>query len=183
MKARNFDALHLPVEAFAQADGELQGAWPLSELPRLSEMAHAEARPAPDDVVRWQIRGERRAAQRGGAQTWLHLDARCTLSLVCQRCLGPVAADVHAERSFLFAPDEATAATLDAELEDDVLALTRSLDVRELAEDELLLALPLVPRHEVCPQPLPVPSADEVADERPNPFAALAALKNGRSGS
>jgi uncharacterized protein len=63
-----------------------------------------------------------------------------------------------------------------------VLALTRHLDALELVEDELLLSLPLVPRHEVCPQPLPVTTAelpeDEDGDEeRPNPFAALAALK------
>jgi uncharacterized protein len=36
-----------------------------------------------------------------------------------------------------------------------VLALEPALDLKELVEDELLLALPLVPRHEVCPEPLP----------------------------
>ncbi len=181
MKTRPFDALHLPVEAFAQAGGELAGTWPLAELPRLVDMAHTEAAPGPDDAVQWQLRGERRAGKGGTTQTWLHVNAECALSLVCQRCLGPVATGVQAERSFLFAPDEASAAALDAEIEEDVLALTRSLDARELVEDELLLALPLVPRHEVCPEPLPVPSDEDVADERPNPFAALAALKNGRS--
>jgi len=49
-------------------------------------------------------------------------------------------------------------------------------------EDELILELPLVPRHEgVCPEPLPFPgaadAAEEPAVERPNPFAALAALR------
>jgi len=45
----------------------------------------------------------------------------------------------------------------------------------------LLLALPLVPRHEVCPEPLVVPSAAEATDgdDAPNPFAVLAALKRG----
>ena len=67
---------------------------------------------------------------------------------------------------------------MDAESEDDVLAISRSLDVPELLEDELLLALPLVPRHEVCPEPLPVP--EEAPEEKaPHPFAALAALKKG----
>mgnify|MGYP000626686765 FL=1 len=44
----------------------------------------------------------------------------------------------------------------------------------------LILALPLVPRHEVCPQAVTTEVADEAFDEaseRPNPFAALAALK------
>ncbi len=62
-----------------------------------------------------------------------------------------------------------------------MLALTRALDLRELIEDELLLALPIVPRHEVCPVPLVAPAdAAELVEEKPNPFAALAALK--RSG-
>ena len=62
--------------------------------------------------------------------------------------------------------------------EDDVLALTRALDLRELVEDELLLALPIVPRHEVCPEPLPQPADDAApAEPAPHPFAALAALK------
>ena len=60
-----------------------------------------------------------------------------------------------------------------------VLALTPALDLADLIEDELLLALPLVPRHDVCPAPLPVPDNADVPeeDEPVNPFAALAALK------
>ncbi len=51
---------------------------------------------------------------------------------------------------------EEAAAALDAESDDDVLALESSLDLHALVEDELLLALPLVPRHDECPEPLPV---------------------------
>ena len=78
---------------------------------------------------------------------------------------------------------EGQAEALDAELEDDVLELQRHTDLSELVEDELLLALPLVPRHEDCPEPLPMgelgdpePAAD-APPERPHPFAALAQLK------
>ena len=67
---------------------------------------------------------------------------------------------------------------------DDVLALGRSLDLRELVEDELLLALPIVPRHEVCLQPLPMAVGEQALEddvpERPHPFAALQALKSGK---
>ena len=53
-----------------------------------------------------------------------------------------------------------------------------------LDPDELLLALPLVPRHEICPDsvPLSAQSADFDASQaqRPSPFAALAALKGGK---
>jgi uncharacterized protein len=91
-----------------------------------------------------------------------------------------VGAEIVAQRSFLFVHGENTAAELDNDSEDDVLALTRSLDLVELIEDELLLALPLVPRHETCPQPLLAGEPEALADdEPPHPFAALAALKRG----
>ena len=84
-----------------------------------------------------------------------------------------------AQRSFLFARDEVEATRLDEEIDDDVLVMVRSLDLAELAEDELILALPLVPRHDSCPEPLVVAASESVAaaPERPNPFAALAALR------
>ena len=173
--------------AFAKEAGELSGEWPLSTLPRLAESAV----PGGQGVVPWRARGERRVAHGGEAQVWLHLHASTRLSLQCQRCLQPVDEDVLVEREFLFVHGEDAAAQLDAESDDDVLALTRALDLRELVEDELLLALPLVPRHETCPQPLPVPvglesdagPAPEEGFEKPNPFAALRALKTGSGGS
>jgi uncharacterized protein len=58
-----------------------------------------------------------------------------------------------------------------------VLALERALDLHELVEDELLLVLPMVPRHETCTPPAgaatpPAPADD--AQAAPHPFAALA---------
>jgi uncharacterized protein len=37
--------------------------------------------------------------------------------------------------------------------------------------------MPIVPRHEVCPEPLVPPPGDEPAEDKPNPFAALVGLK------
>lgn len=179
MKARAFDPLRLDVAPFAEQGARLEGRWPLHELERLAASAHPEA-PTGDAPVAWQAQGEQRAVRGGAPQAWLHLQAQASLQLVCQRCLGPVAAEVQAQRSFLFVAGEDQAAELDADSEDDVLALTRSLDLKELVEDELLLSLPLVPRHAACPLPAVVddPLVDE---EKPHPFAALAALK-GRPG-
>ena len=177
MKARDFDPTKLDVEALAKADASIKGTWPIAQLERLASSTVA---PAEADLVTWWARGEHRAVRGGQPQAWLHVGATTQVMLECQRCLAPVAADVNAQRSFLFVHGEETAAELDADSDDDVLALTRSLDLRELIEDELLLALPLVPRHETCPQPLlhsesPAPAEEEA----PHPFAALAALKRG----
>jgi uncharacterized protein len=181
MKARSFDPLRLDVEAFAKQAARLEGDWPLADMARIVETTHPQAVHAGADAVHWQARGESRPVRGAPPQTWLHLQANARVALECQRCLEPVQADLQAERSFLFVHGEETAAALDADSEDDVLALTHALDLRSLVEDELLLSMPLVPRHEICPQPLPVASDEVVAaDPPPHPFAALAALK-GRS--
>eukprot|EP01030_Chromulinospumella_sphaerica_P004907 gene4907-4806_t len=80
---------------------------------------------------------------------------------------------VQAQRSFRFVADEATAAALDDEAEEDILVVSRDFDALALVEDELILSLPLVPLHEVCPEALPMSAVDpefEQAAERPNPF-------------
>ena len=181
MTARDFDPLRLDVAAFAKQAGQLEGRWLLRRLLRLHEMSQEGVPPTESDGVSWSARGELVPVSGGGSQPWLHMRASARVALECQRCLCPVEEFLEVKRSFLFVHGEDAAAQLDADSEDDVLALTRTLDLQELVEDELLLALPLVPRHVVCPEPLPLhESLESPADERPNPFAALAALKRGR---
>jgi uncharacterized protein len=178
MKPRVRDPLRLDIEAFAKEGGRLDGRWPLTGFERLAGSAHPEARPDESDEVAWHAEGELRPVRGGDPEVWLHVRAEAQMSLECQRCLQPVGAPLSARRSFRFVADEATAAEIDADCEDDVLALTRALNLHDLVEDELILSLPLVPMHEACPEPLEAPAKDEPpAEERPNPFAALAALK------
>ena len=175
MTAREFNPSHLDVEVFAAEAAELSGQWPVSRLHRVAESLAAAA--TGEDGVTWSARGERRAARGGASQTWLHVRAASRLALECQRCLKPVLVAIQVERNFLFVQGEELAAQLDAETDDDVLAMPRALDLQALVEDELLLAMPLVPRHDVCPEPLPVRIDEETDDDAPHPFAALAALK------
>lgn len=180
MSKRPVDPRRLDVEAFADAAGELAGVWPLAKMNRLAEMACAAPDPAAPKTVEWVVRGERRKARPGQAQVWMHLSAKADLSLLCQRCLQPSLTHVKVTRSFMFVPGEDAAAALDEDSEDDVLALSPAFDLAGLVEDELLLALPLVPKHEQCPEPLLVPGSDADCDiETPHPFAVLAGLKGG----
>jgi uncharacterized protein len=179
MKSRPVDPRRLDVEAFAKDGGSLEGEWPMTMLRRLADAAHPDTKPSELQAARWSARGEHRPMRGGPPQIWLHLHGEGRIPLVCQRCLGPVDTPIEADRSFLFVEGEDAAAALDADSEDDVLALTRALDLQALVEDELLLALPLVPRHDVCPEPLPLSHDDAPEEEKPNPFAALAALKRG----
>jgi uncharacterized protein len=168
------------VAAFARAGGRLEGTWPLADLLRLQRDALPLAADSPALAVAWAAQGEQRAVAGGEAQIWLQLQARTTLRLSCQRCLRPMSVMLDIRPGLRFVHGEEQAERLDEDSEEDVLALGAPLDLRELIEDELILALPLVPRHDSCPQPLPMTAgdADDAADDRPaHPFAALAALR------
>lgn len=180
MKSRSFVPEKLDLAAFAHEGASLQGEWPVTSLERLADSAAPEAPASGWPALEWALHAELRRPKGGAVQTWLHVTASAQVALTCQRCLKPVEERVDIDRWIRFVDTEAEAAALDADSDDDVLALPRHLDARELIEDELLLALPLVPRHEVCPEPLPLAAEEEDAEPeaaRPNPFAALAALK------
>jgi uncharacterized protein len=182
MKQRAFVPEKLDLAAFARDGASLEGEWSAASLERLADAGAPELPASQWPALQWSLQGELRQPKGGKAQVWLHVLARCQVAQTCQRCLQPVQESLVVDRWIRFVETEAEAAELDADSDDDVLAMPRHLDARELIEDELLLALPLVPRHEVCPEPLPLPDEDvldDVESERPNPFAALAALKRG----
>ena len=138
----------------------------------------------PERTVHWSARGELLKPRHVHPEVWVHLEASARLPLVCQRCLRPVEVDVALERSFRFVADEATAAAEDDQSEEDLLALSRSFDLPGLVEDELLMEMPVAPRHEVCPEPVKMSASDpdfEAASaERENPFAVLGRLRTGK---
>jgi len=176
VKPRPLDPRRLDVVFAAREGARLQGEWPLASFERLAEPDGGSA-----PAVTWTAAADQRVRPVGPAQASLHLVAQATVTRECQRCLKPMALTLAVDRRFLFAADEASAAALDADLDEaDVLVLTPRLDLHELVEDELLLALPIVPRHERCPEPLPLAAAPAdplEAAAPPHPFAALAALK------
>jgi uncharacterized protein len=178
VKDKPQDPHRLDMRSFARDGGALSGELALAGLARLASSCEAALADEPLPAVSWSARGELREPAGGRSQMWLHLQANARVRLQCQRCLLPMHEALSAQRSFLFVNDEAEAARLDEEMEDDVLVLARSLDLAELIEDELILALPLVPRHASCAPPLGAAAAEALPEEkRPNPFAALAALR------
>jgi uncharacterized protein len=178
---RDLDPHRLDVAAFAAAKGELAGVWPAGRLARLAAATLAPPDGSARRDVAWRVSGERRVLAGAGAQPSLALEADTEVTLECQRCLQPMRVALQAERRVFFVEGEEAAEALDADSEDDVLALTPALDLSGLVEDELLLALPLVPRHEECPEPLPRAFAEDPAaiDPAEHPFAVLASLKRG----
>ena len=176
------DSLRLDVAALCQAAEQLAGQWPGQSLDRLA-VSQFPPQDMPLSDVLWQAEGQLRAAPGEAAQRWLSLSASADVWLCCQRCLQPFQLPLQVHNKIRFVSGETQAEALDAEIDDDVLALSRSLDLRVLVEDELLLALPIVPMHEVCPSALPTQAgeAELVASATPedHPFAKLQVLKSG----
>ncbi|MBU1360816.1 MAG: DUF177 domain-containing protein [Gammaproteobacteria bacterium] len=180
---KEFSPDRLDVTDFAEKSANLSGCDRLQDFRRLS----AEARePGADGEVRWSATGETRRGVAGQPVPWLHLEAGIALPVICQRCLEPLAVELEFDRWFRFVPDEVTAAAEDENSEEDVLVSSRDFDLRALIEDELLMTLPITPRHEACPVPVRTSAVDPqfsaAQAERENPFAALGALRGEKRG-
>lgn len=165
------------VRAFAAAAGRMQGVASQSAFERLAEEAQGETG---GHTLRWSVQAEMRPGTGGAPEPWLHLEAETSIALTCQRCLGTVDVELDIRRSFRFVDTEDLAQAQDEVSEEDVLALSADFRLADLIEDEVLLALPLIPRHEKCPVPVRLSAEDpdfvQATGTRPNPFGVLAAL-------
>ncbi len=180
MNVSGFDPSQLDVVRLADRAQTIRGRWPGAAMERLAQ----DATGVPGDVE-WSVRGEFLPAPGSKPELWLHLQIDAQVPMTCQRCLRPVALALNVARRIRFVRDEAEAERLDEEGEDDVMSLSpKGLDLKALVEDELILALPLVPRHEDCAMPMPAAKADTAIDieARANPFQVLAALKRAPRG-
>jgi len=150
--------------AFARGGGVLEGALAIAELSRLHDLL-AEV----TGNVDFHLQGFK--SERG--QFMLRLTVSGVIPLACQRCLGAIHFSLEVDSLLQLVPENTELSQ--EELEDDTrdfLPLAGELKVAELVEDEILLALPVAPRHEKCGLP-----GAAGAGERVNPFAALAGLK------
>lgn len=152
----------------------LSGKAPLGDFGRLLEGLPEQA----DSLVDWTLTGETDSAGR----RFVTLRARAVVTLECQRCLSLFDLPLRAENRLLLIETEAEIEAEetgedDPDAPDQVLGSAR-FDVLSLVEDELILALPYVPKHEVCPSLPKALDAPEGSDTgRPSPFAVLAELK------
>lgn len=170
----------LDIAPFAAAATTLSGHNLLLNYERLM---HETQGLGGENALKWSARGELKPDPTGQAQAWLHLGVEVVLPLTCQRCLGPVDVLVQMDRSFRFVATEAQAELEDDESLEDVLVQSQDFDLADLIEDEVLMDLPVVPRHDHCPVALKLSVADaafEAEAPKPNPFAVLAGLKVGK---
>ena len=175
---RQLQANRLNMQTFAQEGAPLAATTLLETMERLVHETQGLQR---DSAVTWQANAEVRAGAGPSDDVWLHLEATTSLPLTCQRCMGVVTTSVQIDQWYRFVATEEIAMAEDDEAEEDLLVMAPQFDLLALLEDELLMALPLVPMHEICPV-MPRSSAVDIvkpgdAPVKPNPFAVLAQLK------
>jgi uncharacterized protein len=193
---------------FARSGRQAAGAVRVSQLPRMLNEVPADA-PDRDTLFTWQAEGSTQPELQDdgteAAQPYLRLALHGSAWIECQRCLAPYEQSFDVEATYRLVATEAEAEEFPLDEDElDVIVGSRQFDLIDLIEEELLLSLPLVPKHDVCPQVHeslvsgaagehasdpgddesggedPVSGAlDEGAADKPNPFAALEALKRG----
>ena len=171
----------LDIAAFCKAQLSLTGDNELIEYARVNPEGIA-LDGGGAQLVCWRAQGRTPKDAAGRDELWLDLHIETAVPQICQRCLQPAMVALEIDRSFRFVVDEQTAATLDDVSDHDVLVISRRFDLHELIEDEILMALPLVPRHEVCPVQVRWKAEDAdyeraQKESKRNPFAVLGDLK------
>ncbi|WP_290652263.1 YceD family protein [Aquisalimonas sp.] len=113
-----------------------------------------------------------------GRRTLISGAIRAQVTLICQRCLGPVVIDLAPNVHVAVIDCEEDADHLPEAL-DPLVCPAGELVLAHLVEDELILALPVIARHEDDPRCPPLTPDQPGGDgaKRDNPFAVLGALK------
>jgi uncharacterized protein len=152
--------------ALAARDGEITQRFRIAELPRLRELAVEDDSKASLHAQFHAVVGRCGIAGKVTA----------TVRAVCQRCLKPVDLDIDDRFHVMVVASEKEMSLL-SESQDSVIADAEHLDLGWLTEEQLLLAMPLVPLHanedECRPRAEPTSYADS---ERQTPFAQLREL-------
>jgi uncharacterized protein len=153
----------------AEDGAEIERVYALRELPRLQDLL-AE----PDGSVRARF-----AFAKLGSEPGASVSVQAVPRLICQRCMQPVAFPVEASSKVEFAADAGEPGAPEREvyqMQDGLVSL------RELAEEELLLALPIAPACSVpesCGNAVAYQAAGEARadkDAMRRPFAGLQSL-------
>ncbi|MCF8998850.1 YceD family protein [Acinetobacter nectaris] len=181
MSANTFPAQIEPFK-WAEQGFTWSGKLPLSRFARI-------AREAVESVDHQQVQINCKLSMDAYLRlVWLDVQAETQVPLECQRCLGTVEEPLVSHVHLALVEDESLIERLDEDADFVVLGENDSstkgsfdqpavVDLLALIEDELLLLLPLSPKHAVCEHKHQPTEQDVVEEKRDNPFDVLASLK------
>lgn len=154
--------------ALCRRNGAVRGEVPVARMERLTSLGVA-----PEGFAAGRLEFGR--DDRGRAVVDVTVTA--VLGLTCQRCLGQLLLEVAERRRLVLIESEAEANRLAEDVE-PLWVADGPLCPADVLEDELLLALPIIPTHPDgrCRPPGGGDRAGECDDKR-SPFAGLAVLK------
>ncbi|MEX2500070.1 MAG: YceD family protein [Wenzhouxiangellaceae bacterium] len=165
----------IDAERAAQAGRRFAGEARIEWMPRVSDLLDE---PAPDAVIGFEVAASLEASSGIGNIVRLSVHVHGSVPMTCQRTLKRYRQPIDSRSTVAIVASESELAGLPEDLEPKLVPEGR-LKLVELVEDELLLALPLVPRD---PDSVPVDNAGDrfeptEPDEDENPFAELARLR------
>ncbi|PSB91652.1 hypothetical protein BZL35_00869 [Candidatus Pandoraea novymonadis] len=146
-------------------------------------------------VFHWRIEGFENLVPRVNSMPQSELFLKLALNgpmwLECQRCLMPYQEFLTSETTFKIVTHEVKADDISLVGQDkfEVLVGSKQFDMKILIEEELLLSMPIVPKHSVCPVVHaslvtgsdglvePLPQTSKKKREICSPFSVLASLK------
>lgn len=125
---------------FARQQGEIHRSVAIADFARLASMVSAV-----DGNFDVRLEG----FEDSEGRPCLRFSVSGQLPLVCQRCLEPLTLEIAASRRFVIAQREQDLPDLsDEDDEIEFLLADANLNVLTLAEDEILLQIPMAPMHE-----------------------------------
>jgi uncharacterized protein len=125
------------LESLANREVTLSGELDLGKLARLGSLLHSDV---------GSVRATLHFRQRREGWLALRLDYRAAVQLVCQRCLEPFRHELADQVDVVVADAASIPATVPEGCEPFELEEGRLLPA-QLIEDELIVAIPLVPKH------------------------------------
>lgn len=145
----------------------------VSELPRLAECVAGEQENRQPIMVTVRL-------SKNDDVAWLSYQVQGVIYAACQRCLEMMSINVSGEYRIAILKNESQVSAVEgAEYvlidELDSNGHRKILPLKNMLEDELMLALPLSLKHDDCEALIQF--ADEAEEKLDNPFAALASLK------
>ena len=170
-----------------------EGFLKYDDLPRIHSEIKSRSPDFQTDMkgVQWQIETIIDEIAGGGSEYRLHLNLAFKYPLECQRCLEVFEDELKVSSQFVLqnTQEEVDNFPLDND-DEDALLNSHHFDLIELFEDEILLNLPLIPKHELkdcgskdivvmgvlAKDSLEIPS-EEDQNTPSNPFARLKNLK------
>lgn len=125
------------LDALADREAVLSGEIELRQLTRLREILHSD---------RGNIQASLKFHRQTNRSVTVDLRFEAVLELICQRCLEPVMRNVSERSSLtLLAPESMN--SREAEEGEAVVLTEGRLNPAALIEDELIVSLPIIPRH------------------------------------